>query len=214
MSAYEVRVLGAENAEQVVDVLCESFTDYPVMRFVIGPESDYESRLHALISFFVMARVYRNEVLLGVGDSRTLHAAAMVSCSGAGAGPPELEALRQRTWMFLGPGARDRYEAFGTACAAFGIEQPHLHLNMIGVRASRQGLGLGRVLMDSVHSLSERDPSSAGVSLTTEVEGNVALYLHFGYDLLGTASVSSTLTTWGFFRPDRDRGSRTAGTGP
>jgi len=202
MSEPEVRVLGAEDATEVVDVLCESFVDYPVMRFVIGPEPDFERRLHTLITFFVMARVYKKEVLLGVGQSDTLHAAAMVSYPGAGGSPPELEALRDRTWASLGPDARTRYEAFGTACAAFEIDQPHLHLNMIGVRASRQGLGLGRVLMDAVHSLSARDPLSAGVSLTTEVEGNVPLYLHFGYDLLGTAAVASTLTTWGFFRPD------------
>lgn len=214
VSKPEVRVLGAEHAEQVVDVLCESFVDYPVMRFVIGPEADYERRLQTLITFFVMARVYRNEVLLGVGDFETLQAAAMVSYSGVVGGPPELGALRERTWASLGPDARDRYEAFGTACAAFGIGQPHLHLNMIGVRASQQGLGLGRALMDSVHSLSERDASSAGVSLTTEVEGNVILYKHFGYDLLGTASVASTLTTWAFFRPDRDRGSLTDHPGP
>jgi hypothetical protein len=45
------------------------------------------------------------------------------------------------------------------------------------------------------------DPESAGVLLTTETPGNLPLYEHFGYRILGQARVDE-LTTWTLFRPD------------
>lgn len=59
--------LGEDDVREVVGVLCESFFDYPTMRFVLGPDSRrYENQLQTLVHFFVMARVLRGEVLLGI----------------------------------------------------------------------------------------------------------------------------------------------------
>ena len=55
-------------------------------------------------------------------------------------------------------------------------------------------------MLDHVHSLSESDATSTGVMLTTEDEGNVRLYEHFGYDVVGRAIVAPELMTWGLFR--------------
>jgi len=56
--------------------------------------------------------------------------------------------------------------------------------------------------LETVHELSRTDPRSVGVTLTTEVPANVSLYQHFGYEIVGQASVAPGLTTWGFFRAD------------
>jgi ribosomal protein S18 acetylase RimI-like enzyme len=74
---------------------------------------------------------------------------------------------------------------------------------MIGVRRAYAGTGLGRRLLESVRRLSEEDPQSAGVSLTTENPRNVELYRHFGYEVVGHASVGPGLETWGMFLPIR-----------
>jgi GNAT superfamily N-acetyltransferase len=198
-----VERLGPEAVGEVVSVLCESFFEYPVMRHVLGPEGDYSSRLERLVTFFVMARVLREEVLLGVRRPGGLIAAALVSYPVARPSPPALATLRDRTWAELGTETRVRYEAFGEATAGFEVEAPHIHLNMIGVRRAAQGQGLGRAVLDAVHGLSTRDANSTGVTLTTEVESNVTLYEHFGYELVGRTQVGSAFTTWGFFRPDR-----------
>ena len=87
--------LGEEHVQKVTRVLCDAFYDYPVMRYVLGghPE-DYEGRLSTLIHFFVMARVLRNEELLGTMDGADLAATALVSYPGRGGasgrtpGPP------------------------------------------------------------------------------------------------------------------------------
>ena len=197
-----VRELGREDVSEVVDLLCESFFDYPVMRFVLGGGEGYEKRLETLVHFFVMARVLRGEVMLGIGDPGTLSAAALVSRPSGSASPPELADLREKVWAELGTSARSRYEAFGAACAAFDVDVPHIHLNMLGVRGRAQGGGLGGRLIQYVHAMSGADPESEGVSLTTEDEANVSLYEHSGYRVVGSTTVAPELKTWGFFRPD------------
>ena len=196
------------SVEGVVDVLSEAFFDYPVMRFVIGPgEVDYPARLRTLVEFFVRARIFRGEHLLGVRDSEGLAAAAIVSRPDGSPAPAGFLEYRRRIWAELGPEAEARYDAFGEAGDRVQKRSNchrvlRLHLNMIGVRASGQGRGLGRKLLERVHRLSAEDPASEGVSLNTEVEANLALYEHFGYRLIGEAEVAPGLTTWGFWRPD------------
>lgn len=203
-SAPDVTRCGRDDVSQVVDVLVESFFDYPVMRFVLGNDNDeYGRQLRALIHFFVMARVHRDETILGIGSPDRLEATALVSRPGVGSSPPELGELRERVWNDLGPSARDRYERFGEACTPFEVDTPHIHLNMIGVRRDAQGRGLGGRLVDAVHRLSADDPDSSGVSLTTEDERNVTLYEHLGYEAVGRVTVTPSLTSWGFFRTDR-----------
>lgn len=189
---------------QVVDVLHESFYDYPVMRFVLGVDaSDYATRLRTLIHFFVMPRVFRDEILLGVpAGGGELLGVALVSRPGGPAPPPEFHELRTNVWTELGADAEARYGAFTAACAPFRVETPHLHLNMIGVRRATQGTGVGRKLLEAVHDLSSRDRHSSGVTLTTEHPRNVTLYQHFGYEVVVQATVGPGLTTWGFYRPD------------
>jgi GNAT superfamily N-acetyltransferase len=199
----KVRVLGPEAVPEVADVLVDAFYDYPVMRFVLGESPSYESRLRTLTTFFVQARVVRGEWLLGIPDTDAdgLRAAATVT-KPSRESPPAVAELREQTWASLGPESRERYEAFGRASAPFEVAEPHLHLSQIGVRSQFRGLGLARVLLEATHSLSLEDAESEGVTLTTEAEGNVGLYQHFGYRVVGRTEVEGAFTTWGFYRPD------------
>lgn len=198
----EVEALDAAAAADVVSVLCEAFSDDPVMRFVLNPPTRYAARLEKLVTFFVSARLLRDEVLLGVRSPRGLDAAALVSYPGARSSPPELAERREELWAELGDGALARYEAFGGAADPLTVSDPHIHLNMIGVRAAARGRGLGRAVLEAVHELSRRDATSSGVSLVTGRESNLALYRRFGYEVVGQADVDGAFTAWGCFRPD------------
>lgn len=189
-----------------VAVLCDAFHEYPVMRYVLeSGGSVYDAHLRTLVEFFVMARVFREEPVLAITDGNRVVAVAIVTLPRTGPAPEELNQLRERVWHELGTAARARYEAFGEACKAFHIDQPHHHLNMIGIRRSHVGLGFARPLLHAVHDLSRKDPSSCGVTLTTEDPQNISLYEHFGYQCTGNVTVSEKLRSWGFFRP-RDAG--------
>ena len=200
---------GAAESREVVSVLCSAFFDYPVMRYVLGSGLDYADRLMRLVRFFVAARVLRGESIFCAWNRRDndlpeLAGAALVSRP-SNSSPHELSDLREQTWSVLGHEARERYEAFGAVAANFATPPDFVRLNMIGVPDTWQGKGVGRALLDRVHQVSAADPESAGVALTTEVPSNVALYRHFGYEVVGAESVTRELTTWGMFRSDLRR---------
>lgn len=197
--------LTIDDLPRIVDVFCEAFRDYPVMRYVAGSDGDYSSRLRTLIHFFVSARALRGEPMYGVLDGGDLVAAATASYP-EGESPPQLDDVREAAWGVLGDDARARYEACGKAWQTLEVATPHLHLNMIGVRPSAQGSGHAWRLLQAVHALARETPRYEGVTLTTENPVNVAYYRRAGYEVMGHVRVSPGLESWGFFRAQEEDG--------
>jgi GNAT superfamily N-acetyltransferase len=186
--------------EAVTAGLCEAFDRYPVMRFVLGPEGDYLTRLRTLIEFFVAARVLSGHPMLAVSSGAEMLGVAL--CTPPGALPaPALDEVRERTWATLGADARERYEACTRSWSEVGVAVPNLHLNMLAVPPRYQGRGLARELLEAVHRLSQEYAESRGVTLSTEDPKNVPLYRRFGYQVVGHRRIAPELETWGFFRP-------------
>jgi ribosomal protein S18 acetylase RimI-like enzyme len=198
-----VEAIPYERADEVVAVLADAFHNYPVMRHVIGAGgSDYDARATTLTRFFVSARVFRGEPMLGVAEEGRLVAAAILTPPGVREPSPALAELRERVWGQLGKDSRERYEKLGRVWQAFAVPEANLHLNMIGVRSTHAGRGFGGLLLDAVHEMSHSDPESSGVTLTTEDPRNVTLYQRYGYEIVGHIQVAEGLETWGFYRPD------------
>ena len=196
--------LTPEHAAEIVSVFCDAFHDYPVMRFIVGPSGDYDERLHHLISFFVLRRVQQGGPILGMVDDGRLLAAATTTLPSEPMMPPGAAPLRDETWRKLGDETRQRYDTYAAATKALAIEQPHHHLNMIGVRSSHKGHKLSRPLLEGVRTLAQDDRDSSGVSLTTETLPNLGLYTHFGYQVHGHVRVAPELESWGLFLKLRD----------
>ena len=202
-SSRRIEHLTEAELQDVAGVLCEAFRFYPAMGYFLGSANPgYDERLERLIRYFVAVRFLRHEPVLGIRDGGTLAAAAIVTKPGDRPHPAGVRPLREALWGELGAESRSRYEAFGEIVGQFIVNEPHYHLNMIGVREANRGFGLARRLLMGVHDISFRDPDSTGVTLSTETPENVALYEHFGYRLLGHGTVSDDLETWVFYRPD------------
>jgi len=201
-----VHQLPADRAGEAAAVLANAFFEYPVMRYIIGPVRDrYSPRLHELMRFFVAARYCRGEPVLAVSEHERAVAVAIMTTPFQPEAPTSLAVHREKLWKELGQEARSRYESMGRCWNQFTVQEPHYHLNMIGVLKSHAGSGYGRLLLDAAHGLSHSNPESVGVSLNTEDEGNVPLYEHFGYEVVGHARVTDELETWVMFRRDEDR---------
>ena len=201
----EVVNLYKENIAEVADVLCEAFYDYPVMHFVLEKKEDYDSRLRKLVTFFVSARALRKEPMFGIYNSANkLVAAAIVTLPGGIPHPDELLRMLEILWSELGSDEQMRYAAYGQAAFSLLPNEPHHHLNMIGVRNANKCQGLARKLNTAIEELVSQDPSSSGVSLNTEVESNINFYLHLGYKMIGQTNVDKNIVTWGFFK-NRER---------
>ena len=192
----------ADRIDDVISVLCEAFRAYPVMEHVIGPgPEDRDRRLSVLVRFFVMRSARQDGPILGVVDSGSLVAVATVTFPAEPDVHPGSDSDGDRLWRALGDDARGRYETYKSACRPLEVDRRHHHLNMFGVRDSYRGRGTARLLLDAVRTLSEHDDSSNGVGLTTELPRNVALYQHFGYEIVGHTRVTPTLESWSCFLP-------------
>lgn len=198
----EIYLLNKQDVPNIVSVLCDSFANYPVMRYVLISETNYEHRLKILINFFVMARIFREEAIIGIGDRSNLAGVALTANPSNSPDIAEFNDLREKVWFELGSESRARYQKFGDTCTQFKVDEPHIHLSMIGVKTEAQGKGFAGKLMKQVHLLSVSEPNSNGVTLTTEDPEKVSFYQYMGYKVIGEAMVAPKLKTWGFFRPD------------
>jgi ribosomal protein S18 acetylase RimI-like enzyme len=84
-------------------------------------------------------------------------------------------------------------------------EDPHYFLGMIGVAPGHQGSGHGRKLLDHIHAMSEADPISTGVGLSTEDPANIPYYERAGYRVMAEVDVGE-IHSWCMFRPNRSSG--------
>ncbi len=189
----------ASDPAQVVDVLCEAFHDYPVMRFVLGDDGEYDARLRKMISLFVTARILLDDAIFGVYDADKLVAVATTS-DPARPSHPEFAALRDAVWTGLGEAASARYQQCVTAWQSLESHAPQFHVNMLGTCAAQRRTGLGRKLLEQVHATAAMKPECQGVSLTTETASNVEFYRYLGYEVIGTAFITPELRTWSLMR--------------
>jgi len=209
MGQPRVARIGRERFDPVVDALCDAFRDYPVMRFVLKQAgSDYDAHLRQLVGYFTDLRVARGWPVLAVECEGRIEAAASVNPPRPAPRPQSLRERYERMCRVIGPAAVARFNAFADACRPLEPKELHYYIGMIGVRPGCQGRGHARLLLDAVHAMSEDDPDSTGVALTTETEQNLPFYAHFGYEVVGRARVDD-LTTWTLFRKgDRIRNSK------
>ncbi|HEU4724067.1 MAG TPA: GNAT family N-acetyltransferase [Candidatus Eisenbacteria bacterium] len=192
-----------ERIDETVAVLCDAFHDYPVMTHIVGEAgSDYDRRLRTLIHFFVSNRVLRAEPILGIEDGGRLVAIATLTPPGERPVPEPIEGMRAALWEALGADAKARHEALFQAWMRYTHPGLHYHLNMLGVRRSHAGRGLGSRLLTAIHARSLDDAESSGVTLSTEDPKNVPLYQHCGYEITAHERVTDRLETWQFFRPN------------
>lgn len=193
----------ASRIAETVDALCDAFHDYPVMTYVVGDAgADYDRHLRELIHVFVSRRVLHHDPILAVEDQGRAVGIATLTRPGERPEPDGLQALRDSMWGVLGPGARARHSALVEVWERYTHPGLHYHLNMLGVRRTHAGRGVGSMLLREVHALSLADPTSSGVSLSTEDPKNVPLYEHCGYRVVAHDRVTEELETWQFFRPD------------
>ena len=81
-------------------------------------------------------------------------------------------------------------------------EEKHHYLICIGVAPEFIGMGIGKKMLNTIHTIVDEDTSSIGIGLDTENPNNLALYEHFGYKLTGTESLDG-LTIYTMFRPSK-----------
>jgi ribosomal protein S18 acetylase RimI-like enzyme len=194
--------LTREQTPEAVEVLLSAFRDYPVMRFILKNTraEDYDQQLRAILGFYCEARFAKNRPVLGILQEDSLIAVTLIDESSLkpwAEQQTELDRLRAA----IGEEAYSRLELYETITARAEPAEPHYFVGMIGVRPEHHGKGYGKILLNEARKLSERDPRSIGVCLTTEDEQNVKFYQHCGYHIIAETDIDRELHSWCMLLP-------------
>src|SRR5688572_12971659 len=122
--------LDSDQASEVVSVLADAFTDYPVMTHVLGPKGQGDGRLARMIGFFVFRRIALGGPMFGVTEpDGRLAGAAVMTLPSEPEPSAEVLAERDRVWAELGTDCRDRHDGYGAIAKTVLNLPPHHHLN-------------------------------------------------------------------------------------
>jgi len=129
--------------EEALDVLCDAFHEYPVMRYVLADSGpDYDGALRALIDLFCQARLTHGLSLYGIRHEGPLVAVSVTSDPIERPTPPQLQETAERLIERIGQEAWDRLGRYDDACEAGDPGQPSHYLGMLGIVSSHQRQGV------------------------------------------------------------------------
>jgi GNAT superfamily N-acetyltransferase len=179
------------------EVMADAFFDDPVFRWCIP---DDERRVEILPAFFslVGATLLPYDELHITGDGA---GAAFWVPPGQPAVPPAASpGFEQRLAELLGDDAERTF----TVVELLETNHPHDHhdyLWFLGVRAGRQGQGVGSALLGSM--LERSDGAGHAAYLEATSDANRRLYERHGFEVVKELSVADCPSLWAMWRPAR-----------
>lgn len=196
----KIVALGAEDLAEAIDVLSDAFGADPLMHYLFDGDPMGTA---SLAGYACAWRLAVGWPVLGVrAEDGALLGVASLSCPGESPLQAASDAAEQVFRESVTPEAWQRYLAYVDA-SSIGVPPGRCHyLGMIGVASSVRGQGVGKVLIDAVHALSEEDEESTGVWLDTERPENVRWYERQGYRILAVNPLGPLAVTL-MFHPHR-----------
>jgi ribosomal protein S18 acetylase RimI-like enzyme len=170
-----------DDAARLAHALARAFEDDPVFRWFSPDDGRRRAMLPDFFAVFVAAFMRHGETYIGGGGA----GAALWSAPGVdpiGADP----AYGERLAEVAGADAPRLFEVVETLEAS-APEEPHHHLQFLGVVPGRRGEGLGGALMAPVLERCDRDGAAAYLEATSD--RNRALYERHGFRAYGAIRV-------------------------
>ena len=203
--------LTVERLDEAGEVLARSFMDYPLTRYIFVERGELYAK-HLQVSFRLdcLWKLELGWPFLGAFSGERLVGVALVV--GSEPAPPDHPLYEQEQALnnSFGVQTASRIEGYYDMKIRHRLPQPHLYLEAIGVLPEYRGQGHAGRLLKAVHRLSQADPRSQGVALDTQLQGNLALYQHFGYRVIGD-EMFGEVHTWFMHRPDLLKTGETSG---
>ena len=103
------------------------------------------------------------------------------------------------SWLALLPRVMRSIRLVGAMRRPRSLPKAHYTLEAIAVHPSRQGKGVGRLLLEQAEKYCLADKTTSGVYLFTGDEKNKKIYGKFGYQLL-EAKKAGSITSYHMFR--------------
>jgi GNAT superfamily N-acetyltransferase len=187
-----VRTAGSSDAARLATALAGAFYDDPVFRWFSPDDGRRGAMLPGFFDVFVEAYGAGGETY----TDDDVDGAALWAAPGAdplGADP----AYAARLEAIVGADAARLFEIV-ELFEARTPQEPHYHLQFLGVRPERQGAGLGGALMAPILERCDRHGTPAYLEATTD--RNRALYERHGFRADGSIPLPGGPSVWRMWR--------------
>jgi GNAT superfamily N-acetyltransferase len=174
----EVRLATAEDRGDVVESVVEAFAQDPTMLWLFP--DDYDRQVGDFFRYLFDRRVHDAEVWTAPGAG----AALWEPPAGLPAGPDEEFDRLARSLL---PEALARVQVYHHVMEDLIPTAGSWYLGVLAVRPQSQARGLGRRLLDAVRL--RADAASEPIVLETAAPDNVALYEHWGFQVIENVTV-------------------------
>lgn len=188
-------------SEEIIGIFATAFKDDPGIQYLCQAKKDgYDQRLLSWFRAVLRLQMNNAQPLIALKAGRHY-----VACATLTAPHTRLKLVSLALWVSevlwrVGPRGVWRTMVHIQRISRYQPAAPHFRLEFIAVIPSQQGKGYGRVLLDEIHSLSQRHQTVTGVWLETTNPANVPLYERFGYRVVQSVQLGNPVTTVVMFR--------------
>ena len=190
----EVAPATPEDRERCTATFVAAFVDDPLMRWMFPDADQYLSAFPEVIRHY-------GGTAFELGTAFRTDDAAGCACWLAPGESVDEEALGGVLESTIEP---ERVGVVFEFMEQVGVSHPeidHWHLPIIGVDPSRQGVGLGSLLL--AHTLAMVDRDGRAAYLESSNPRNVPLYERFGFEVIAEIQAGDSPTIWPMLRPSR-----------
>lgn len=203
-SMREIVTIYEKNQLEVLKILPLAFKNDPMFHYIF-PHDQQLNYLQSFFSFLFYKSLKLKELTIGVKEDHFFTSVANIELPNSTKGfrllfiPGFLyEVIRLFRKIPLGSFIyMNQYMKFTTSVRP---KKPHHYLSYIGVHPEQQGKGIGKMLMNYIHELSDSDSASIGIGLDTENPKNIKYYEAFGYCVIDYKKIGD-VTIYSMFRP-------------
>lgn len=179
----ELRAVLPTEGTVAIDVLEDGFHDDPTLRWCFfGDRPGYRGRLRAYLEAGHAWHVAARQPVHGAFLDGRMIGVLYAMTPDVETTREDVERLERAMLDGCGADAVERFAAYNQATEAHAPEEPHHVLALVAVLEPWRGRGAGSRLVDGLHRVCDRHPTSRGVLLDTGRQRNIGFYRSHGYD--------------------------------
>lgn len=189
--------VGQEDRKRLVETLCESFNDDPVMNYFIRQDANRFKGFEQWFNYMVYA--YHPNPIIYASEG---YEGAAIWFAGKDCHPAGFMEIFRSLPTFLQVSGLNRIPKLASVGLAgekvHPLDKPHYYLIAVGVRPQFQGQGIGTRLLQPM--LARCDKEGCGAYLESSNERNIPLYQRLGFTNNGTILGPKAPNWWSMWR--------------
>lgn len=194
LDSVSIVQIGERYSRQARSLLYLSYKDEPTFKYLLDAHRPgYAQRIRATIRELIRLNTDRGQSIFGVlSEQGKLLGVAFVS-------PPELKNQIAKHWLWrlkmtltAGFEGTRRFVQYFTEVQESLPLQGHRMVSLIGIHPEYQKQGLGKMLLEHIHQLTEEDSESVGLFLDTGNNRYLEFYKKLGYQVYAELPLGSS----------------------